>query len=88
MSPEMKGEKPNGTKTDVWSLGITVGFLLGLNSTCPESHKGGIPQYILHVVGNRHDLSLAKKGIYISPILKSLMKGMLTIDEKRRFSMS
>ena len=88
MSPEMKGEKPNGTKTDVWSLGITVGFLIGLANQCPETYKGGIPQYILHCVNGRHDLSLAKVGIYISPILKSLMKGMLTINEKNRMDMN
>ena len=31
MSPEMKKSEPNGIKTDSWSLGITIGTMLGLD---------------------------------------------------------
>ena len=88
MSPEMKTEKPNGAKTDVWSLGITMGIMLGMANACPENYRGGVPQFIIHCIGNRHDLSLAKLGIYISPIVKNLLKNMLSVSEKNRFSMS
>ena len=87
MSPEMKGELPNGTKTDIWSLGVTIGVLLGLDEMCPPGFKGGVPGFIKSCASNKNDMYLAKANFYISPILKDLLKNMLIVDVKKRFNM-
>ena len=76
MSPEMSREQKNGKKTDIWSLAITFAFLLGLNDVVAADYKGGIAQFTKDCVMNKHDLLLAKSDIYISPILKDLLKNM------------
>ena len=58
MSPEMNGERPNGLKTDVWSFGITIGVLFGLDTIFPDNYKGGIPGFIKNCAAGKHDLLL------------------------------
>ena len=87
MSPEMKLEKPNGTKTDVFSFGVTIGVLLGLDSICPDQYKTGVPGFIKNCAANKHDLLLHRNNIHLSPILKDLLKNMLLVDPAKRFSM-
>ena len=38
MSPEMTKNLPNGKKTDTFSFGITICYLLGLTRVCPSSY--------------------------------------------------
>ncbi len=87
MSPEMKSEKPNGTKTDVWSFGILIGVMLGLDDICPTGYLGGVPGFIKGVASNKHDLLLAHHGIYLSPIVKDLLTKMVVVDTSNRYSM-
>jgi len=87
MSPEMISEKPNGTKTDVWSLGITMAFLTGLDKACPNNYQGGVPQFIVHCIQSKFDAMLGRKNIFISPIFKDLLQKMLVVDPEHRISM-
>ena len=87
MSPEMKNEKPNGTKTDVWSFGILIGVMYGLEDVCPPGYRGGIPQFIKNCASGKHDLVLHKSDIHLSPIAKDLLKGCLSVDTNKRFTM-
>ena len=57
-SPEMKAERPNGTPTDVWSFGVLIGVVLGLDDVCPTGYKGGLPGFIKDCVADKHDLWL------------------------------
>ena len=87
MSPEMRNEKPNGLKTDVWSFAITIGVLFGLDSICPSDYKGGIPAFIKDSASSKNDMFLHKSGVYLSPIVKDLLSNMLLVTESKRFSM-
>ena len=87
MSPEMKNDRPNGLKTDIWSLGITIGVILGLEDAFLDGYKGGIPGFCKDCAAGKHDLYLSQKNIYLSPILKDLLKNMLMVDQNKRFSM-
>ena len=87
MSPEMKSEKPNGTKTDVWSFGILIGVMFGLDDLCPAGYIGGVPGFVKDVCSNKHDLLLAHVGIFMSPIVKDLITNMLCVDPSSRYTM-
>ena len=87
-SPEMINEKPNGSQTDVWSFGITIGVIIGLDDNlCPPGYHGGLPGYIRDCAAGKHDLWLHQQGIYLSPIFQHLIKNCLMIDPARRFTM-
>ena len=85
MSPEMRQELPNGTKTDVWSFAITIGVVFGLDELC--SHNSNVPKFVKQCASGQFDMLLHKNGIHLSPIIKNLMAGMLMVDTKRRFTM-
>ena len=87
MSPEMRSEKPNGLKTDVWSFAITIGVLFGLDNICPSDYKGGIPGFIKDSSAGKNDMVLHHNGINLSPIVKDLLKNMLLVDVNKRFGM-
>ena len=61
MSPEIKDEKPNGVKSDSWSLGITMGYLFGLDKVYPDKYPKGLPQFFIHCYQGKHDLYLASQ---------------------------
>ena len=54
----MKKEKPNGTQTDVFSLGVLFGVSLGLEEICPQGYKGGVPGFIKDCAAGKQDLWL------------------------------
>ena len=85
MSPEMRQELPNGTKTDVWSFAITIGVVFGLDELCP--HNSNVQKFVKQCASGQFDMLLHKHGIHLSPIIKNLMTGMLMVDTKRRFTM-
>ena len=87
MSPEMKSEKPNGTKTDTWSFAVTIGVMHGLDDLCPKNYKAGIPGFIRDCANGKHDLLLARNDIWLSPIVKDLLKNMMMVDPAKRYSM-
>ena len=80
MSPEVKNDEPNGTKTDSWSFGITIGSMLGLDEICPSGYKGGMAGFMRDCANSKHNLLLYKNGIYITTILKDLLKCCLIED--------
>jgi serine/threonine protein kinase len=87
MSPEMMNNNPNGIKTDSWSFGVTLGCMAGLDDICPPGYKGGVPGFMKNCANSKHDLDMHKEGIYLSPIFKDLMKNLLMVNQKTRFSM-
>ena len=87
MSPEMGRGEENGLKTDVWSFGITIGVMVGLDKVAPPKYKGGIPGFIKDCAAGKNDLLLAREGIYLSAILKDLLFNMLQVNQKLRFTM-
>ena len=86
-SPEMKAEKPNGTQTDLWSFGVTIGVIIGLDDICPVGYKGGVPGFIKDCAAGKHDLWLHEQEIYISPVFTPLLKNILMVDPSKRFTM-
>ena len=82
-SPEMMKDERNGKPTDVWSLGITIGVILGLKDVClsdfPDYEKG-IPQFIKDCAAGKHDEFLKSKNIFLSHILKDLLSKMLMVN--------
>lgn len=78
-APEMiLGQRYNGLKTDLWSLGIilfamTCGYL-------PFENKDTGTMYRKVVKG---EFETPK---YLSDSIKTLIKGILTVDPKKRFS--
>ena len=87
MSPEMKSGQKNGAKTDVWSLAITIGFLLGWNKCCPANFKGGVPGFMKACAEGKNNLLLAKNDIFVSPVLLNMLKNMFFVSVDRRYSM-
>ena len=87
MSPEMKSEKPNGLKTDVWSFAITIGVLFGLDNVCPSDYRTGVAGFIKDSFASKNDMLLHRGGIYLSPIIKDLVSNMLLLAESKRFNM-
>ena len=83
MSPEMKMEEPNGTKTDVWSFAITIGVVLGLSNL----NATNVPKFIKQTASGQNDMILFKNGILLSPIMKNLLHDMLIVDVKKRSTM-
>jgi hypothetical protein len=69
----------------VFSLGITVGYWVGLVAACPLNYS--VAKFIIDCANSKHDLMLARKGIFLSPIIKDVMKGMLKINPKQRLTM-
>jgi serine/threonine protein kinase len=88
MSPEMKSEDKTSLKTDSWSLGITAACMLGLDDVCPQGYKAGIPGFAIKCAKGEHDTYLAEKGIFLSPVVKDLLKNMLTVNPTRRYSLA
>ena len=86
MSPEMKAERPNGTQTDVFSFGVMIGVMYGLDEICPSGTRGGVPAFIKSCASSKHDILLAKNNIYLSPIAKDLLKNTLLVDVNKRFT--
>lgn len=84
MSPEMKNDDPNGIATDMWSLGVLVGVILGLEDITPEKYKGGTPGFIKNCAAGKHDLLLHTHRIYISDIMKDFLKGLMMVNQKNR----
>ena len=84
----MTREQPNGCKTDVWSLGVSIGYLLGLNNIFPANYPGGIPGFVKDCVGYKHNLLLTQEGIFLSPVLTDLLQKMLTVNQKLRIDIS
>jgi serine/threonine protein kinase len=84
IAPEILFGVPYGTKADMWSLGVIVYFLLA-----------GIPPF--YSDNTDKTLTMIKEGDYdfpeenwnmISDDAKELIKGLLTIDPKKRISAS
>ena len=82
VSPEILGNKPYGTKTDMWSFGIIVFILLS-----------GYPPFVDN--DKRALFRKIRKGDFefhpdywggISEEAKQLVRGLLTVDPTKRFS--
>ena len=90
-SPEMERQEPNGSKSDVWSFGISLGVVLGLhnvfNKHFPDGYKGGLQKFLMDVAADKHDDILEEEDIFISMIFKDLLKKVLVVNQDRRFSM-
>ena len=81
-----KGD-PFGTKTDVWSFGITICVLHGLADICPENYKTGIAGFCKDCANGKNQLLLNRNGIYLSAIIKDLLQNIFMVSIKKRFDM-
>ena len=66
---------------------MLIGVILGLDEICPVGYKGGLAGFFKDTAAGKHDLWLHEQGIYISPIMKPLLKNMLMVDQYKRYTM-
>ena len=94
-SPEIKEYENGDCKTDVYSFGILILYMLGFcNTDWLAQHYQKDRYFNFHMYvedclrGHHYDFELGKKGIYISPTLKDLLKNMLEEEKEDRFTMA
>lgn len=62
-----------------------MGVVFGFVDICPSNSN--VPKFTKQCASGQYDMLLHKNGVHLSPIVKDLMKNMLFVDEKKRFTM-
>lgn len=84
LAPEMIRNKEYGIKIDVWSLGVTVYFIVV--GRVPFMGKNAHDLYNNILKANVHEVLSKEAAINNHPGLKNLLENMLVHDPEKRFS--